>query len=48
MTVQDVQSFAAGQWIAPDNAARDIHSAITGKLIARAGNGALDVDGMLD
>lgn len=48
MTVQDVQSFAAGQWIAPDSSARDIHSAITGKLIARAGNSALDVDAMLD
>lgn len=47
MTIQDVHSFAAGQWVAPDSAAREIHSAVTGGLIARAGNGALDVDAML-
>ncbi|MEO1307348.1 MAG: phenylacetic acid degradation bifunctional protein PaaZ [Pseudomonadota bacterium] len=48
MTVQDVESFAAGHWVGPDGAARDICSAVTGKLIARAGNGALDVGAMLD
>jgi oxepin-CoA hydrolase/3-oxo-5,6-dehydrosuberyl-CoA semialdehyde dehydrogenase len=48
MTIQEVQSFAAGQWIAPDSSAREIRSAITGKQIARAGNSALDVDAMLD
>ncbi len=48
MTVQDVESFVAGQWIGPDSAAREIHSAITGDIIARAGNGSLDVDTMLD
>lgn len=48
MTIQDVMSFAAGQWIGTDAAARDIHSAVTGDLIARAGNNSLDVEAMLD
>ena len=43
----DVQSFAAGQWIAPGTGARDIASAITGDVIARAGNDALAVQDML-
>jgi len=46
--VQDVQSFAAGQWIASDDSARDIRSAITGEVIGRAGNARLDVEAMLD
>ncbi len=45
--VRDVQSFAAGQWIGPDSQARPIHSAITGRVIAQAGNSGLDVQGML-
>ena len=48
MTAQDIKSFAAGQWIGSDEAARDIHSAISGQVIARAGNGSLDVELMLD
>lgn len=48
MTIQDVMSFAAGQWIGTDDAARDVHSAVTGDLIARAGNNSLDVEAMLD
>ncbi|MBD3665307.1 phenylacetic acid degradation bifunctional protein PaaZ [Sulfitobacter sp. TSTF-M16] len=43
----EVESFAAGQWIAPGAGARDIASAITGEVIARAGNEALDVQAML-
>ena len=43
----DVQSFAAGQWIAPGAGARTIASAITGDVIAHAGNDALDVQAML-
>ncbi len=43
----DVQSFAAGQWIAPGVGARNIASAITGEVIAQAGNDALDVQAML-
>ncbi|MEQ6247821.1 phenylacetic acid degradation bifunctional protein PaaZ [Sulfitobacter sp. HNIBRBA3233] len=46
MTVQDIPSFAAGQWIAPDSAARSIASAITGDTIARAGNDTLDTGAM--
>lgn len=48
MPVTQVSSFAAGRWIAPDANAREIESAITGEIIARAGNAALDVQGMLD
>ncbi|QFT58168.1 Bifunctional protein PaaZ [Sulfitobacter sp. THAF37] len=43
----DVSSYAAGQWIAPGAGARNIASAITGEVIARAGNDALDVQAML-
>ncbi len=45
--MRDVSSFAAGQWIKPDAGARDIASAITGDVIAQAGNDALDVQSML-
>ncbi|MGR3837032.1 MAG: phenylacetic acid degradation bifunctional protein PaaZ [Cognatishimia sp.] len=48
MTILDVKSFAAGQWVDTDSSARDIYSAITGEVIARAGNLTLDVTGMLD
>ena len=43
----NVSSFAAGQWVAPGSGARNIASAITGDVIAQAGNDALDVQGML-
>ncbi|WP_299372175.1 phenylacetic acid degradation bifunctional protein PaaZ [uncultured Tateyamaria sp.] len=42
----EVHSFAAGQWIAPGSDARPIESAITGEIIARAGNDRLDVQAM--
>ena len=48
MTLEQISSFAAGQWIAPGAGARTIHSAITGAPIASAGNSALDVQAMLD
>ena len=48
MTVRDIASFAAGNWIAPGEGARSIASAITGEVIARAGNAALDIQAMLD
>ncbi len=48
MTLMQVASYAAGQWIAPGAAARPIASAITGAQIALAGNDALDVQAMLD
>ena len=41
MTLMNVQSYAAGRWIAPDDTARDIESAITGQGIARAGTSDL-------
>ena len=44
----NVHSFAAGQWIAPGSGAHSIESALTGKVIAEAGNDALDVQGMLE
>ncbi|PIV73495.1 MAG: phenylacetic acid degradation bifunctional protein PaaZ [Rhodobacteraceae bacterium CG17_big_fil_post_rev_8_21_14_2_50_65_11] len=47
MSLLDVKSFAAGAWIAPDDSARMIASAVTGEPIARAG-GALPVQDMLD
>lgn len=43
----NVQSFAAGQWVMPGAGARNIASAITGDVIAQAGNDALDVQAML-
>ncbi|SFE17785.1 oxepin-CoA hydrolase / 3-oxo-5,6-dehydrosuberyl-CoA semialdehyde dehydrogenase [Sulfitobacter brevis] len=45
--MRDISSFAAGQWIAPGAGARNIASAITGEVIAQAGNDALDVQAML-
>lgn len=48
MSIMDVSSFAAGQWIAPGAGARDIESAVTGQVIARAGNDAVDAQAMLD
>ncbi|SPF81331.1 phenylacetic acid degradation bifunctional protein PaaZ [Pseudoprimorskyibacter insulae] len=47
MTIQQIASYAAGQWIAPGAGARSIKSAITGEVIASAGNNALDVEAML-
>tara|TARA_R110002110_G_scaffold211304_1_gene424000 strand:- start:21193 stop:23223 length:2031 start_codon:yes stop_codon:yes gene_type:complete len=44
----DVKSFAAGNWVLPDATARPIENAITGEVMARAGNSSLDVLGMLD
>jgi oxepin-CoA hydrolase/3-oxo-5,6-dehydrosuberyl-CoA semialdehyde dehydrogenase len=46
MTILKVHSFAAGQWIEPDDTARPIESAITSEVIAKAG-GTLDVGAML-
>lgn len=48
MTIQKISSFAAGAWVSPDVGARSISSAITGEVIAQAGNDNLDVQGMLD
>lgn len=48
MTLMRLESFAAGQWIAPDGAARSIRSAVTDDIIAEAGNGGLDFGAMID
>ncbi|WP_293573750.1 phenylacetic acid degradation bifunctional protein PaaZ [Phaeobacter sp.] len=48
MSLFDVSSFAAGQWIAPDESARQIANAVTGEAMARAGNAQLDVEAMLE
>ncbi|WP_127114687.1 phenylacetic acid degradation bifunctional protein PaaZ [Shimia sediminis] len=48
MTVQQISSFAAGEWLAPGAGARNIASAVTGEVIASAGNNDLDVQAMLD
>ncbi|MEO9517391.1 MAG: phenylacetic acid degradation bifunctional protein PaaZ [Paracoccaceae bacterium] len=47
MGIQQVSSYLAGQWIAPGPGARPIRSAITGDVIAEAGNDTLDVTAML-
>ncbi|MEP5152250.1 phenylacetic acid degradation bifunctional protein PaaZ, partial [Planktotalea sp.] len=48
MSLLQINSFAAGTWIAPDANARLIENAVTGQPMAQAGNGALDVEAMLD
>ncbi len=48
MSLLEISSFAAGQWVAPGAGARNIASAITGEVMATAGNDALDVQAMLD
>lgn len=47
MTPLNVSSFVAGQWLAPGAGARDICSAVTGEVIARAGNDSVDTAAML-
>ena len=47
MTLLQINSFAAGAWIAPNAGARPIENAVTGKVMAEAGNDSLDVAGML-
>ncbi|WP_300520487.1 phenylacetic acid degradation bifunctional protein PaaZ [Aliiroseovarius sp.] len=48
MTIMRIASFAAGEWVEPNGAARPIASAITGAQIAEAGNDSLDMQAMLD
>ncbi|MFG6517984.1 phenylacetic acid degradation bifunctional protein PaaZ [Sulfitobacter sp. 1A13496] len=45
--MRDIHSYAAGEWLAPGAGARNIASAITGEVIAQAGNDALDAGAML-
>ncbi|WP_299608530.1 phenylacetic acid degradation bifunctional protein PaaZ [uncultured Tateyamaria sp.] len=44
--MRQVHSFAAGTWVPPGSGARSISSAITGDVIAEAGNDRLDVQAM--
>lgn len=48
MTLMQLNSFAAGEWVSPNNAARNIESAVTGEVIAVAGSDAIDFQKMLD
>ena len=48
MSLLDVHSFAAGQWLAPGTGAREIENAVTGAVMARAGNDALNPGALLD
>ncbi|WP_187428371.1 Bifunctional protein PaaZ [Roseobacter fucihabitans] len=48
MSLLKINSFAAGQWVAPDANARGIDNAVTGAPFGLAGNDALDVQAMLD
>ena len=48
MSIMQISSFAAGKWVAPASGARTIHNAVTGEVMAQAGNDALDFQGMLD
>lgn len=47
MSLRQISSFAAGSWIAPGKGSREIQSAISGEVIALAGNDALDTEAML-
>ncbi len=48
MSLIQVNSFATGEWIAPNSGARNIENAVTGEVFACAGNTDLDVQTMLD
>ncbi len=43
----DLHSYAAGRWIAPDDSARQMRSAVTGVVVARGG-ARLDMQAMID
>jgi len=47
MGLQDVSSFIGGKWIAPGEGSREIENAVTGLMMARAGNNDLDTNAML-
>jgi oxepin-CoA hydrolase/3-oxo-5,6-dehydrosuberyl-CoA semialdehyde dehydrogenase len=48
MTVQNIESYAQGRWIAPGQGARQLVDAVTGEVFAQAGNEALDTAAMRD
>ena len=43
----NVESYIAGHWIAPGDAAQPIRSAVNGEVIAQAGSNQFDTDAML-
>lgn len=47
MSVIDVQSYIAGEWIAPSESARTVPSAIDGRPVARIGHGGFDAEAAL-
>ena len=47
MSILDVKSYVAGQWILPNSSARDIEDPVTGQMIARAGNDTINTEEML-
>jgi len=47
MSLIQVSSFVHGTWMAPGDGARDIENAVTGRVMAKAGNTALDTRAML-
>ena len=48
MVIQQVESFVAGQWIAADQNAHEIYSAIDGSVIARAGSSKNHTSALLE
>jgi len=43
----NVNSFIAGKWVVAGDGAREIENAVTGEIMARAGNSALDTEALL-
>lgn len=42
MPIMNIDSYIAGNWVAPDNSATQVHCAVTSKAIARIGNTKLN------
>ncbi|MCY4303492.1 MAG: phenylacetic acid degradation bifunctional protein PaaZ [Aestuariivita sp.] len=47
MSILDVKSYVAGQWIPPNSSARDIENPVTGQVMAQAGNDTIKTEDML-
>ena len=48
MTLQGIESYAMGAWVAPGPGARPIADAVTGAVFAEAGNDRLDMAALRD
>ncbi len=46
MSLMQVQSFVAGDWVTPQDSLAPLHNAFTGEVIGHAGTGAPDVMAM--